>query len=102
MSDESSRRDVSGRATLALRPFAIVRESEEWDDSDACDESGDVTVVCYGLELPDRSVVVVWARDGDGYGGVGQFTSPERALAIVGRSDPACRMWLVPASTEAF
>jgi hypothetical protein len=82
---------------LALRPFAIVRRP----DDDGCDEPDDVTVVAYGLELPDRSAVVVWAGSDGGFGGVGQFTSPQRAVAVIERADPDGRVWLVPAGAAS-
>lgn len=81
--------DVTDGRNLALHPFTIVREPDESDEFE-------VAVVAYGLELPDRSAVVVWAVNGDGYGGVGQFSSPERALAVVGLANPDCLVRLVP------
>lgn len=115
---------MTAEAVRAPRTFAIVYQADEFDDEvgqlsgdDAAaagdmaaagdpraeggaDGEGGPTVAGHGLEFADGTAVFVWARRGDSRRTFGDFSSAERALALIDRVRPAELVWFEPQAPQ--
>lgn len=80
-------------AVPAPRTFAIVCDLARNEE-----DPPDPVVMGHGMELPDGTVVFVWAQDGNGRRTYGEFGSAERARRLLDRAWPAELVWCGPAT----